>query len=362
MPCPDTGTRRASLDGETAVLEVDGHLRDCVDCARELSRLRDDASYVATAVALLDPPTAAAEPAAAAPARTTTLPGNNRTHRFGRARQWATSAAAALVAVAVVGTPAGRAVAADFLALFRSERVALITVDEPSLHDTAEALGQLGEAHDVSAAEPVEVGTLAEAIDRTGITVTVPDPATLPEGTETTPVVHVTDHQQLRFEFREAATRAYLSQFDDTERPLPDGYDGATLVVNVPAAVLQEYRGRDGIPAVLVGHAGTVTAAVDGDIDLDTLRAFLLDLPGLPEPVVRQLAAIDDWRTTLPIPVPVDRIGGQETTVHGTEAILVQEQGLGSGLLWQRDGVVTGVAGRLDETALRAVVDSLRAP
>lgn len=361
MPHPDTGTWRAWLDDEVLVPDADRHLSGCLDCTREISRLREDASHASTALALLDPPPAAATPPAAAPSRPTTTR-RDRAYRPGRARQWVTSAAAAVIAVAVIGTPVGRAAAADFLSLFRSERVALLAIDEPSLLKTAEALGQLGKVHDVNEAEPVEVANIRQASARSGINVTVPDPATLPDGTEASPVIRVIDEQQLRFTFGEADTRAYLSQFDDADRELPAGYDGATLLVNVPAAVVQEYRGPDGMSGVLVGHAGTVTADVDGDIDLDTLRVFLLDLPGLPDSVTRQLATIDDWRTTLPIPVPIDRVGGEETTVDGAEAILIQEQGLGSGLLWQRDGVVTGVAGNMDEAALRAVVDSLRAP
>lgn len=352
MRCPDTSTWRAWLDDEVAVPDAEHHLSTCADCIRDVDRLRGAATYVAGAVALLDPPVVAAPPQARPEA----------TQRSVRGRQWLTSAAAALVAVAVVATPTGRAVAGDFLSLFRSDTVALVAVDEPSLENTAEALGQLGEAHDVSAPEPVEVGSIDEAMQRTGIAVTVPDPATLPAGAGPQPEIRVTDAQQLRFTFREAATRRYLAQFDEVDRPLPAGYDGATLVVDIPAGVLQAYRAPDGTPAVLVGHAGTVTAAVDGDIELETLRAFLLELPGLPESVVSQLSAIDDWRTTLPVPIPVDRVGGQETTVNGAEAILIEQQGFGSGLLWQRDGVVTGVAGRLDEAALRAVVDSLRAP
>ena len=357
MACPDTGTWRAWIDEETSLPGANAHLRDCAYCASEVGRVRGDSSHAASAVALLDPPAVA--PAAV---RTTTSLSNGRNRDSGARRRWVASAAAALVAVMVVGTPAGRATAADFLALFRSERVAAVAADEDSLRTTAEALGQLGHADDVSEIEPVEVADVAAAMKRTGLAVTVPDPATLPEDASARPAVGVTDEQQLRFTFRAAATRAYLSQFDEGDRPLPAGYDGATLVVNLPAAVLQNYRGPDGTPALLVGHSGTVTAEVDGDIDLDALRGFLLDLPGLPEPVVRQLAAIDDWRTTLPVPIPIDHLGSQETTVDGADAILVEEPAFGSGLLWQRDGVVTGVAGRLDEAALRAVVDSLRAP
>ena len=359
MSHPDTGTWRAWLDDEALVPDAERHLSACADCTRELTRVRADASYATTAVALLDPPAAAIRPAAGS--RTNALE-HKRKRRFGHGRQWATSAAAALVAVALVGTPMGRATAADFLSLFRSERVALISVDEPTMEDTAAALGQLGEVGDVDDREPVQVASLAAAAERTGLALTVPDPTTLPDGMDGKPVVRVTDDQQLRFTFREAATRAYLEQFDAADRRLPDGYDGATLVVNIPAGVLQEYGGGDGDSAVFVGHAGMVTAAVDGDIDLDTLRTFLLDLPGLPESVVQQLALIDDWRTTLPIPIPIGRIGGEETTVDGAEAILVEQPGLGSGLLWQRNGVVTGVAGSMDEEALRSLVDNLRAP
>src|SRR5438105_8737640 len=103
----------------------------------------------------------------------------------------------------------------------------------------------------------------------------------------------------------------------------------------------------------MVGQAGQITAGVEGNVTLDELRDFLLGLPGLPADTVSQLRAVGDWRTTLPIPVPVDKVAWQPTTVGGASALMLSDRGgLGGGVLWQRDGHIYGVAGTVGQADL----------
>lgn len=355
MQCPDPGTWRAWMDAEATVEGADAHLRACDGCGREVSSLRSNAAVAVTAIGLLERPAPAVRVRAEAPVISA---------RRNRPRlTWIGSAAAALTAMAVLVTPMGRTAAADFLAVFRSEKFALVTLNEPALTQTYYALSQLGEVTgDPSILYPQEVGSLDEAARMTGLPVATPDPASLPAAATGEPSVMVSEAGDLRLTFDADRTREYLETRGAADHAVPDGYDGTVLVLHTPAGVLQQFRGADGMPALLVGQAGLVTAETERGLDLDTLRAFLLDLPGLPPEVARQLGAIDDWRTTLPIPVPIDRMRATNTTVGDAEAILVSRRGLGSGLLWQEDGLVTGVAGPLDEAALRRIADGLRAP
>jgi hypothetical protein len=192
-----------------------------------------------------------------------------------------------------------------------------------------------------------------------GDDVLVPSPATLPQGVSAVPRLMVSNGGTVRFTFDEQRTKTFIREHGG-DHQIPAGYDGATLIVTVPAASLQEYSTRQGLPALMVGQSSTVTATVDGELSLEALRGFLLGLPGLPPQVVNQLEGFDDWRSTLPIPIPLDEVNATDTTVDGADAVLVSEPGLGTGLVWQRDGRITGVAGTVDEGQLRRIAAGLQ--
>ena len=130
--------------------------------------------------------------------------------------------------------------------------------------------------------------------------------------------------------------------------------------MQVPAAVVQQFAGSDGGPALLVGKAGTVGLATEGGASLEELREVVLGLPGLPAETVAQLRAIGDWRTTLPLPVPSDQVRSRPATVDGAEAVSFADQtGRLNALLWQRGGHIWGVAGVIGSDEALDVADSL---
>ncbi|MBI4494932.1 MAG: hypothetical protein HY690_19330 [Chloroflexi bacterium] len=288
-------------------------------------------------------------------------------HTFHRWRFALGGLAAALVLAFLVGfTPQGQTAAAQFLAQFRSQRFAPVTFDPKQT--TASPLFQLERLGTVQGGPPnqqstfgAEVKTVAEASQRVGFQVKQPDPATLPAGLARTPSIMVTPATEFRFTFDRDKARSYFQSIGHPEVSLPDRFHGASLVVSVPAAALLTYTGSDNSMGLLIGETGELTVGVDGQVSLDELREFLLGLPGLPPETVRQLRAIQDWRTTVPIPIPVDQIRWQQTTIAGGQGLLLADNsGLGSAALWQRDGRVYGVAGPMKAAELQRVADSLR--
>ena len=115
---------------------------------------------------------------------------------------------------------------------------------------------------------------------------------------------------------------------------------------------------------VIVGLAGAAFFALHvhrAFPNRDIAAAFLLGLPNVPPDLARQLRSMQDWTTTLPIPVPVDRATWQETTIAGAPAYILNDNtGLGSGVIWQRDGRIIGVAGPMKATELRRIAESLK--
>jgi hypothetical protein len=278
----------------------------------------------------------------------------------------------ALVLMLVLGTPQGRGAAAQFLAQFRGERFAAVSLSTNQIANLEETLSELERLGTISgidtAPEPQAVASVAAASRFVGFPVLEPDPATLPAGISATPAaVRVMPAHQVRFTFDLDRARAHYQSIGRNDVTLPDRFDGASLVVNTPPAVLLEYRSGDApvdTPfgfGLVVGQAGMVTAGAEGGVTLEELREFLLGLPGLSPETVRQLRAIDDWQTTLPVPIPVEQIDWERVTIAGSPGLLLNDNtGLGSAAIWQRDGRIFGIAGAMMARELQRVAESLR--
>ena len=129
----------------------------------------------------------------------------------------------------------------------------------------------------------------------------------------------------------------------------------------LPPIVMLEYAGSNNKPAVMIGQAREVEVRVEGNASLEEVRNFLLSMPNVPPDLARQLRSIQDWTSTLPIPVPVDKMSWQETNIDGAPAYILNDNtGLGSGVIWQRDGRILGVAGPMKATELRKIAESLK--
>ncbi len=291
---------------------------------------------------------------------------------FLRWRAVMTGLAVALVLMLVLGTPQGRGAAAQFLAQFRGERFAAVSLSTNQIANIEETLSELERLGKVSgidtAPELRTVASIADASRFVGFPVVEPDPATLPTGTSRTPTaVRVMSAHQVRFTFDLDQARAYYQSIGRNNITLPDRFHKASLVVNTPSAVLIEYRSGDApvdTPfgfGLVVGQAGTVTAGTEGSVKLEEFREFLLGLPGLSPETMRQLRAIDDWQTTLPVPIPVRHINWQQATIAGSPGLLLNDNtGLGSAAIWRCDGRIFGIAGAMKARELHHVAESLR--
>jgi hypothetical protein len=291
---------------------------------------------------------------------------------FQRWRVAMSGLAVALLLMLVLGTPQGRGAAAQFLAQFRSERFAAVALSSGQIANIEQTLSELQHVGRISgidtAPEPRAVASVAEASQRVGFPVLEPDPATLPAGISGTPAeVRVLPAHQVRFTFDLDRARAYYQSLGRNDVSLPERFDGSSLVVNTPPAVLLEYHSADAPVdtsfgfGLVVGQAGMVTVDVEGGVTLKELREFLLGLPGLSPETVQQLRAIEDWETTLPVPIPVEQMHWERATIAGSPGLLLNDNtGLGSAALWQRDGRIFGIAGGMTARELRRVAESLR--
>lgn len=348
MTCPDPGSLRAGLDGERP--DVATHVTQCASCQTRSAAIADDATFAAARFGVA-PSIPDAEVGAAldrAQDRTAAAPLTVlQPRRYGAGLLRAAAAVLAVVLVGgVLSTSGGRAAAASFLEQFRADRVTAVPVDFAAIDPAAlQALAGLADIQGLEdAVDPQRVTNLDAAADIAGFRATPLDRTALPPNATGEMVVLAQDRHTVRITFKQVPA-------------VPAEIRGVTLVLRVPSAVVQGVGDGDR-PVAVRGEAEPLEVYVEGDASLAQVRDALLGLPGLPEKTVAALRAIEEWQTTLPLPVPVGHVTWDETTVAGRPGLAFgDESGIGSALVWHDGRRFVGVGGTMPLSQLRALAE-----
>jgi len=272
------------------------------------------------------------------------------------------AAAAALLFV----SPVARALGSQLLQNFRVQRFVAISVDpgQPTraLPDLT-AFGTMTEATHGRfrlASSADEAGTMA------GLRVRLP--ASDAMGVE--PSLMVLEPSSMSFTFDAQQAREHLAEIGESSFQVPDRFDGAVLSASIPAVVVAQYGGRPGrispgpemfssnTVVVMQGHSPT--ASVTGQVTLEDLRRLLLSMPGLPVETAAQLQAIDDWTSTLPVPIPTNLGVAHDIQVNGRPGLAVADNtGAGGIVLWAQGDTVYAVGGGKTADELVRIASSL---
>ena len=353
MRHPTDGVLRRLLDEPAGVADPDRvHVAGCERCLGELAAARDDADLVGAALATdvaadLD---AAWQRLSAAPTARAPRPAA----RTGPSRALLRRPAAAALAVALVLTGAGTAAANDWLQIFRTSQVApvSITTDDLVALPDLEAYGDL-----TMTAEPDvrEVPDAAAAAALTGLE--VPRVPVLPAGVSGEPVYQVGRQASATFTF--SAEQA-AEQAGTALPPVPPGLDGSQVRLVAGPGVAQVWSSGSGLPGLVVGRAVAPTAYSTG-VPFETVRDYLLQLPGLPAELAEQLRTYTADGSTLPLPVPADQVTTMTEDVDGAPAtVLATRDRTLAAVVRVEDGVVTVVAGALGAEEVLAVARDLQ--
>jgi hypothetical protein len=264
-------------------------------------------------------------------------------------------AAAAVVIVALTLTMTG--VADSILQIFEAKQFAAVNVTTTDMKTLGE-LSQFGKLTWSAQPNPHPVASLAAATAETGLpAVSVRVPASVTATAE----YGVVPRTSATFVFDATLARASAAAIGRTAPPMPAKLDGSSLVLTGGPAILITYGNSSGAAgALVVGVATAPTVGSDG-ASVAEIQAYLLSQPSVSPALAAQIRAISDPSTTLPVPIPVGQAAAKTVSVHGTSGLFVGDStGLGSGVLWQQNGLVYVVGGTLTEAEVLAVANSLK--
>lgn len=310
--------------------------------------------------------------------------------KFRAARGAVAMVALLLLTTAFVATPM-RSLADDLLNRFRVEKFEAITVNMEQFTEFG-----LGIALQAMTADPEELMTAAEGLVEVETTFDKQDPlsnaaelgslddvqaafgdfrapASLPDGFDAAPRILVTDAGSVTATVDTASANTIVQELGLPIYSLPDATQAPEMIfkVELPQALIMHYEADSG------GHLAVVqlespTLITPDSVDMNALREDLLMLPGLPSDLVSQLRSIEDWESTLILPVPQ----GAETrdvSIDGEAGLLLESgefdgsdwgiefelEGDASVVMWHDDGTLYVVAGSVNGSDVLDVADSL---
>jgi len=309
------------------------------------------------------------------------------TRRVSVARILGAIAAAAVVALVIAYTPL-RTYAQNFLTIFQPRAfhgVALTRADVTTLQGLPD-LQAFGTMRQSSRARFSDYPDAAAASRHAHMTIVVP--GYLPAAVPRKAMFHVRIFPAASFTFSAAKARTVGEHSGKAIPLMPAKLDGATLVATVGPAVLQTYGAKSAwetalrraqpnkspLPGHQIRSDGLRALPTDTIIITQTrapkvtssgatvaqIESYLLSLPGVPTDLAEQIRAIGDPTSTVPVPFRIDKESAQTIDVLGSPALLIGDNtGIGSGVIWQRGGIVYGVAGPFAASEILRVANSL---
>lgn len=276
------------------------------------------------------------------------------------------AAVASVALVATLLTASG--LAETILTIFEPKQVVAVPITSADLGGAA-GLATYGTLTWSVPPKPYDVPDLATARADSGLAVLAP--AQLPAGVSiATARYGVMPRTTATFTFSAELTRAAAARMDRTAPPMPANIDGSRLFITGGPAVVQYFDDGSapkatgssplaGLPRLVIAQGKGPLVQSDG-VTVEQLQQYLLAQPGITPGLAAQIRAIKDPASTLPIPIPVDMATSKKVTVQGVEGVFIGDStGLGSAVIWSKDGMVFGVAGTLTEAQILAVANSL---
>lgn len=365
------GELRAALDGELEARQRQ-HLESCAACQARRQALQATSLEAGRLLAFLGPADESGPPARGAWARFSQLVRQSKEDSM--IRTWYSQpivrlgTAAVMILMLALAFPGTRALAGEFLNLFRVQQVAVVPVDFTGLEQLTGdgAMGNLfteliADSIEVEQepAEAREVASAEQASELAGFTVRVPEGMSPSQ-------IRVVDGAAFTVVVDGAKTQALLDAAGRSDLVLPAAVDGAEISVDIPASVSVAFgtcpRPGAGVSGnteqsatesrypdcVILAQIPSPSVNAPASLDVDHLAQIALEFTGMSREEAAAFASTVDWTSTLVIPIPQNATINEQVMVDGTTGTLIQRSSDETpqfALLWVKDGIIYAISG-----------------
>ncbi|HYS00975.1 MAG TPA: hypothetical protein VET82_01340 [Candidatus Eisenbacteria bacterium] len=344
------------------------HLETCAVCQATVAAMTADSQAVAGLlsgpVPPVDPGAAAAAMGVRAAGRPAPLPPIVRSVaarvEINPAPAVRTLAAVAIATVLVVGMVVSGA-AANLLTIFEPKQVTAVPVTSTDLQ-SLQGLPDLSEYGTIRVTtQPVLQSVTDAQAAATASHLQIRQPSQLPASVTGPGAFAIVSQGNGSFTFSAAKAEAAAQRQGKALPAMPANIDGSTLYLTVGPAVVETFGfgGGQQLPSLVIAQARVPRVQSTG-VSVRQLEDYLLSQPGISPTLAAQIRAIGDPSQTLPIPIPANLATSHPVTVQGVHGVAIGDSsGLGSAVIWVKDGVVYAVGGTLTEAEVLQVANSL---
>jgi len=361
------GTLRRMVDDPDAKVGADAaHLESCAECQARFEAVSDDARSIS---ALLAVPEARVD---VGRAFATVMGAPQARPALGLRLPFFRPSARPLTLAFVAAVAAAALVVVAFAAngfFFKPTTVKTVPITFADI----EALSQLANYGTLTWTKQPELQATTSAADAAAIAGGLQPPvvAKLPAGVSTTVTYGGMSEAQATFTFSAAKAAASAAAQGKTLPTMPAEMDGATLTITVGPAVGEVYgnlsnpaNGADtntiNLPQLIVARSAAPQATAT-KVSLTQFEDYILAQPGISDQLKNAIKAIGDPSTTLLIPVPVQYATSAQVTVQGVEGVALGDNtGVGSGVVWVKNGSVYVVAGSIKQSDALDIANNLK--
>jgi hypothetical protein len=370
------GELRAALDGE---LDVKGlqHLKVCASCQAHQRQLQVKQLEAGRLLAFLNP----AEGTAPSPKKAW--------KRFSRKimqqketsmKRWFSNpivrfgSVALILAAFVLAFPATRALAGEFLNLFRVQQVQVVSVDFTGLEQLTGdgALGNrfselISDSMEVQQepGDPVAAANAEEASELAGFNVRIPANMTPSQ-------INVSSGGAFSMTLDRAKAQTLLDEAGRGDLVLPASVDGAEILVTIPSSVSvafgtcprpgsdvdgnseQSTTTRLYPDCMIFAQIPSPNVNAPADLDIEALASIGLEFTGMSAEEAAAFTSTVDWTSTLVVPIPRNAAINEQVFVDGVTGTLIQRSSSEApqfALLWVKDGIIYTISGLGSNTA-----------
>lgn len=361
----DEGTLRRLQDDQFAASNSErDHLAGCERCRRHADVVAGDAVLATRLFSGTGDARSAPEPALVRLRQRVAFGADVAGVRLSRPswtrRRWVLGAVAAPVVVSGLLVSAN---AAGWLTIFSPTQVAPVVLTSSDVS----GLPDLSGYGRMKVDEPpvTAVADASHAAAASGLPVL--QPASLPANVPTAVRWQVFGHGSATFTLDAAAAQAAAVKAGRPAPNIPSNLDGASVTLDGGPAAVAVYGSRSspaggqdfGVPTLAIAESMRPTASTNG-ASLQQLKDFLLAQPGISPQLAAAIRAIGDPASTLPIPVISGLMTSQTITIDGVQGVVAGDStGLGSAVIWEKDGIVHAVGGTLPSSEVVDIARSL---
>ena len=278
-----------------------------------------------------------------------------------------------LILTLILAIPATRALASEFLNLFRVQRVTVVPVDFTGMEQFNGAVGNnisqlISESVTMQKqpGDPVTAATTEEASQLAGFNVRAPQDIAPSR-------ISVMSGADFTFTIDRTKAQSLLDEAGRKDLVLPEEVDGAEVSVNIPSSVsiafgncpepsndseaareMERETETSGSPGrvykdcIILAQIPSPEVSAPASLDINKLAQIGLEFTGMSADEAAQFTSTVDWTSTLVVPIPKNAASYQQVPVDGVTGTLIERPSDDApqfALFWVKDGIIYTVGG-----------------